>query len=212
MIKLKINNKEYKVKLAITDEEKEKGLQHVTNLPEDEGMLFVYDEPEPSLGFWMQDTPLDLDIIFIGDDDKVIAVEKGIANTEDAHEADNVLYVLELNTNSGVEVGDTVEYIETDEDDDPSKDEGEIDDESINEPEEEEQKMMILNAKGQSQMDLLGGERIFSRKNTISLLKFAKRAYDNKSSASYKTLGRKVFAFMDQQDERGNEYIDLPEK
>jgi len=40
-----INNKEYKVKVAKTEEEKEKGLQGVKELPEDEGMLFIYDEP-----------------------------------------------------------------------------------------------------------------------------------------------------------------------
>ena len=45
-VKIKINNKTYKVKLAQTDEEKEKGLQGVTSLPEDEGMLFSFDDTE----------------------------------------------------------------------------------------------------------------------------------------------------------------------
>jgi len=215
MIKIKIKDKEYKVKLAITDDEKEKGLQGVTWLPSDEGMLFVYDEVESSVSYWGEDTPLNLDLIFIGDDDKVISVQKLEANTQDAHEESNVLYVLELNIDSGVEAGDLVETIEEDNDDesedDPLKDEGEISDEDVEEVAEENQKMMILNAKGKSQMDLEGGERIFSRKNTLSLLKFAKRAYDTKSTASYKTLGKKVFLFMDTQDGRDNEYVELPE-
>jgi len=45
-IKIAIANKTYDVKIAITDEEKETGLQNITNLPENEGMLFVFDPPQ----------------------------------------------------------------------------------------------------------------------------------------------------------------------
>lgn len=45
-IKIKINDKTYKVDVASSDEEKEKGLQGVTNLPEDEGMLFSFVDTE----------------------------------------------------------------------------------------------------------------------------------------------------------------------
>ena len=40
MVLIEIGNKKYKVQEARTEEEKEKGLQGVTELPEDEGMLF----------------------------------------------------------------------------------------------------------------------------------------------------------------------------
>lgn len=46
MEKIKINDKEYKVKVATTDEEKIQGLQGVETLPDDEGMLFEFDPPE----------------------------------------------------------------------------------------------------------------------------------------------------------------------
>ena len=46
MITIEIGNKKYKVQEARTEEEKEKGLQGVTELPEDEGMLFYFDPPE----------------------------------------------------------------------------------------------------------------------------------------------------------------------
>lgn len=211
MIKIKIKDKTYKVELAKTEEEREQGLQGVTDLPKDQGMLFVFDEPD-TVGFWMKDTPLDLDIIFIGDDERVISIEHGVADTEDTHQADNVLYVLELNAGSEVEVGDLVETTEAEdeEEDGPDIDDSEFKEEEEPDVPEEEQRMMILNAKGESQMDLKGGERIFSRKNTKSLLKFAKRAYSNKSVSSYRTLGKKVFAFMDAQDDRGNDYVELP--
>lgn len=43
---ISIGSKDYEVKLAQTDDEKEKGLQDITELPEKEGMLFVFDEPD----------------------------------------------------------------------------------------------------------------------------------------------------------------------
>lgn len=45
-IKIEIAGKEYNVRLAETDDQREKGLQGVTVLKEDEGMLFVFDENE----------------------------------------------------------------------------------------------------------------------------------------------------------------------
>lgn len=45
-IKIKINSKEYAVQIAKSEEDKEKGLQNVKSLPENEGMLFAFDEPD----------------------------------------------------------------------------------------------------------------------------------------------------------------------
>jgi len=46
---IKIGNKEYEVLVAETEEEKTKGLQDVEELDDDEGMLFVYDEPQQGI-------------------------------------------------------------------------------------------------------------------------------------------------------------------
>jgi uncharacterized membrane protein (UPF0127 family) len=46
VIKISINNKEYKVKEAKTEEERAKGLQGIKEFPDDEGMLFYFDPPE----------------------------------------------------------------------------------------------------------------------------------------------------------------------
>lgn len=45
-IKIEIGNKEYKVKLAETEEQQEQGLQNVEKLEDNEGMLFIFDEEE----------------------------------------------------------------------------------------------------------------------------------------------------------------------
>ncbi len=42
---ISIGSKKYTVTLAETDEEREQGLQGMTELPEDEGMLFILEEP-----------------------------------------------------------------------------------------------------------------------------------------------------------------------
>jgi hypothetical protein len=67
MIDIKIGNKEYKVKEVTSTSDKEKGLQGVESLPEDEGMLFYF-EPPQDVSFWMKDTKIPLDIIFINED------------------------------------------------------------------------------------------------------------------------------------------------
>ena len=71
-MRIEIGDKKYNVEVAQTDEEKTKGLQGKKELAEDKGMLFIYDEPQ-TVGFWMQDTDIPLDIIFIDEDFEVIS-------------------------------------------------------------------------------------------------------------------------------------------
>lgn len=110
-MKIKINNKEYEVKEATSDEEKAKGLQGVSELPEDEGMLFYFDPPE-DVQFWMKDVEIPLDIVFIDDNQEVIKVQEGIPNDKTMIEAPEVAYVLEVNAGSGIQIGDELELEE----------------------------------------------------------------------------------------------------
>lgn len=190
-MRVEVNDKIYKVRVAITDEEKDKGLQGVKELPEDEGMLFIYDEPQ-TVGFWMAETEIPLDIVFINEDEEVISVYHGQPNDRTIAEEYNVKYVLEININSGIKEGDEVD-IEDDEED------------------SEEAKMMVIGPDGGIQMELEGGERIFSRKNTRTLISIAKRAYNSQEDKDFKALGKKVFKFLDGQDSRKPEYVDSPE-
>jgi len=61
----------WKVALALTEDEKYEGLSGRSNLAPDEGMLFVYQEPDIRR-FCMRDCEHPLDIIFIGFDMRVI--------------------------------------------------------------------------------------------------------------------------------------------
>lgn len=51
-VDVQIENKSYNLLVATTEEEKEKGLMGIEELPENEGMLFDYsDDPQPELSF-----------------------------------------------------------------------------------------------------------------------------------------------------------------
>lgn len=185
-IKIKINSKEYAVQIAKSEEDKEKGLQNVKSLPENEGMLFAFDEPD-EVSFWMKDTIIPLDIVFINDDLEVISVHKGEPNSEKPMTEDNVAFVLEVNTGSGIKQGDELDLsptskIKTD-------------------------KLLVLGPDGTPQMELEGGERIFSRANTKVLIRFAKKAYSSQNDNDYKALGKRVFKFLQTQETNEPEYV-----
>src|SRR5271154_285851 len=59
--------------LALTPAEQETGLMYRTELADGKGMLFVFPEEGP-LNFWMKNTWIDLDMVFIGKDKKVTRV------------------------------------------------------------------------------------------------------------------------------------------
>jgi uncharacterized membrane protein (UPF0127 family) len=115
MIKIQLGNKEFNVREAKTPEEKQKGLMKEKELPKDEGMICYWDEPQ-TVEMWMRDTDIPLDIIFINEDQEVIAVEKGNPNDDTLLSHEDTMYVVELNQNSGVQVGDELEF---DDDSDP---------------------------------------------------------------------------------------------
>lgn len=72
----------FKVQAAIADtpQSREKGLMFITDLPEDKGMLFVFDE-EQLQQFWMKNTLIDLDMVFIGADKKVTSVSAEVPHS-----------------------------------------------------------------------------------------------------------------------------------
>ncbi len=64
------------IEIAETNEQRARGLMFRTDLPDDRGMLFVFERIGP-LGFWMKNTPTPLDLVFIGDDGRVVGILPG---------------------------------------------------------------------------------------------------------------------------------------
>lgn len=71
------------VELAITPEEQQKGLMWRFSLAKDHGMLFVYRNAAPR-SFWMRNTRIPLDMIFIGADKKIAGIVENAAPYTDA--------------------------------------------------------------------------------------------------------------------------------
>ena len=187
---IKLGKQEYDIFIAKSEEQKSKGLQHFKSLPKDEGMLFVINESNPVETFFhMHNVPFPLDMIFMDDEFKVIDVKRG--NPEDDKIEGIASYVLEVNADSGIKVGD----------------EADIEDE-----EDEEYVMKVLSPDGTVQMHLEGGERIVSRKETVVLIKKALKAASSKEDKDYKALGKYIFKVLKGQNERPAEYVDAPEK
>lgn len=206
-VDVQIGNKTYNLLVATTEEEKEKGLMGIEELPEDEGMLFDYsDEPQAELSFWMKNVDIPLDIIFVNQEGSVISVKQGVPNSEEyiTEDSEFISCVIELNANSGVKAGDKTDLfsemnniLEEDEDED----------EEDTHPELNVNRLYVYGSDGEIQAELQGGERIFSRKSSKVIISKAKRAYISKEDKDYKALGRYVFKEMDAQDNRDPEYV-----
>ncbi len=109
--KVSYNDFEFMVEVADTREERAEGLMHVEKLDQNEGMIFVYDE-EDYRSFWMKNTLIPLDIIFLDSELEVINIEQADPepNTSDenlaSYESERpAQYVLEINQNRSEEIG-----------------------------------------------------------------------------------------------------------
>lgn len=95
----------FQVEVAATPEEQQKGLMFRTAMAPNEGMIFPNTPPQPR-SFWMKNTVIPLDIIYIGPDHKVLNIVNGVPySTESLPSAGAVINVLELNAGRSAELG-----------------------------------------------------------------------------------------------------------
>lgn len=190
-----IGNKTYNCLLAKTEEQRRKGLMNVDYLAPDEGMLFEFNK-EGTQEFWMKDTSLELTQISINDDDEVEYVYQAIPNDETLIPFNNCKYLLEVNRTTEIQKGDEFEI---DDSDDLNK-----------------YVMKVLAPDGSTQMNLQGGERIFSRISTKKMIKQAKKANSVRNNndlfeKACRKLGKICLKELYAQNHRDQEYVQVPE-
>lgn len=112
---VKVANRDVQVEIADTEEKRSRGLGDRKKLQENSGMLFLFEIPA-KYQFWMKDMQFPIDIIWIDENKKIIAISKNIfPDTYPASfvPSDPVKYVLEVNAGwaerNGVKTGDFIE-------------------------------------------------------------------------------------------------------
>lgn len=89
---------EIKAAVADTDELRSEGLMDVHSLPEDAGMVFTFDNNR-ARSFWMANTPLSLDILFVNSDMEIVRIHRDTKpySQESIESERPAKYVIEVN-------------------------------------------------------------------------------------------------------------------
>lgn len=83
--------------VALTPEQRQTGLMLRKDMPQHEGMLFVFEQPNEQC-FWMKNTLLPLTAAFVADDGTIVNMADMKPETTDSHcSVKPVRYVLEMN-------------------------------------------------------------------------------------------------------------------
>jgi hypothetical protein len=113
--KILVGKTPLRVEVVDTLEKQERGLMFRQSLPENEGMLFVYREPQ-ELAFWMRNTIIPLDIVFVGADGIILNIHQARPLDESVlyRSAGAAKYVIETNqgwfSRHGIRPGDRVTF------------------------------------------------------------------------------------------------------
>jgi uncharacterized membrane protein (UPF0127 family) len=95
----------YTLDIAATGEEQQCGLMYRETMPRNAGMVFPFNPPRPA-SFWMKNTPLPLDLIFVGPDSRVLNVLPGKPHSRDLiASAGSAAAVIELNLGEAERIG-----------------------------------------------------------------------------------------------------------
>lgn len=107
------------IEIADSEYETQTGLMYRKEMKKDRGMLFLFDEAEQH-AFYMKNTLIPLDIIFIGSDREIATIRRNAQPLDEASIPSGVpvQYVLEVNAGLsdqwGLEPGDRIRWERTD--------------------------------------------------------------------------------------------------
>lgn len=115
VLKTETGDHSFDIEVMTTFQERARGLMFRRSLPENSGMLFLYDRPEPA-AMWMKNTFIPLDMVFIAPGGTVHRIEKNTEpfSTETISSDGSIIAVLELNAGAADRIklkpGDRVIY------------------------------------------------------------------------------------------------------
>ena len=101
------------VEIADDDYQRETGLMYRTSMKEEQGMLFMFEDEQPR-GFYMKNTNIPLDIIFLNSENKIVSITRNAKprSLETIPSNEPAQYVLEVNAGLtdqwNLEVGDSL--------------------------------------------------------------------------------------------------------
>jgi len=190
-MRIKIGSKEFEVRVSESDEDSRIGLSGTESLPKKEGFAMKFDGMS-IIPITMQEMLFPLDIIFSlnGKVTKVVTAQPGSKDIIIKQPSD---LIIEVNAGEaeGINSKDEVIFL------------GKKNDDGTVEMAEGGLKIVgnrqVLDENGKNQMNLKGGERIFSRIATRKMYELAK-------AKEYKKLGKFVITEVRKQDERPEEY------
>lgn len=110
VVSMKIGSRTYGLEVAGDSFTRERGLMERDSMPADRGMIFVF-EGEADRGFWMKNTRIPLDILFVDSNGKVVSIHTMKPYDQRTTNSDGpAKYAIELNAGAanenGVKAGD----------------------------------------------------------------------------------------------------------
>ena len=105
------------IEIADNEYETQTGMMYRSSMKDSQGMLFVFDDERPR-SFYMKNTRIPLDIIYISEDKKIVSFQKNAKPFDETSLPSNApaKYVLEVNAGLSdlwsIAIGNAIEYSE----------------------------------------------------------------------------------------------------
>jgi uncharacterized membrane protein (UPF0127 family) len=102
---MRLGNKPFTLEVADTPATVQYGLMRRDSMPADHGMIFVFAD-EAERGFWMKNTRIPLDIVYVAADGKIVSIKQMKPYDERTTPSDGpAQYAIELNKGAAESVG-----------------------------------------------------------------------------------------------------------
>lgn len=200
-MKVKINDKLFRIKTLPTEALRKQGLKGIKNMPKDAGVILDF-QGKVKVPITMEGMQIPIDIIFILEG-KVIAVRKAKLGDKDVTIEPSFDKVLEVNSgqSDGIKRGAVVESVGE------VKADGKIEYQEGGKMESESD-VHVLDHKGNVQMTAKGDERIFSRIHTRQIIKLANKAHTSGEDKDYAALGRALVRILNKHATQKEEFVE----